>query len=211
MRKVFLFFIFLMITGCASYTGDKLVSFVSLPVEPSSHENLFKVEHRLLKLYDELKLPEERRIPLNSISTYELIQENKNINFAHEKGKVFLIDGDIHVSHCHSSIVVASGNIDISHGSNNILISGKNIEVSHDRGGSLIVANGSVDISFANNTTIYAPRGLEISHPRNVISYNTQDRKTSWGHVNNILIEPLFKSENTFNKSMQPTANAPTD
>ncbi len=169
------------------------------------------MEKKLSKLYDELGLPEKRKISIDSISTYGLVQENKNIKFAHEKQKVFLINGDIHISHCHSSIVIATGNIDISNGSNNILISGNNVEVSHDRGGSIIVAKGSVDISFAYNTTVHAPGGLEISHPRNVIEYNTENRKTSWGHVNNILIEPLFKSETPFNKSIQPTAGASAD
>lgn len=196
--------------GCASYTGDTLVSYSSLPVEPNSHKNLLKVEERLLNLYDELKLPEERRVPISLVHTYELIQENKSINFAHEKKKVFLINGDIHVAHCHNSIVIASGNIDVSHGSNNILISGKNVEVSHDRG-SIVITNGSVDISFANNTTIYSPGGLEISHPSNVILYNTENRKTSGRHLNNIIIDPLFKKESIFNKSMQPTANASAD
>ncbi len=126
-------------------------------MEPTSHVSLLKVEEILLKLYDELELPEERKVSLSHIPTYKLIQENKSINFSHENKNVFLIDGDIHVSHCHNSIVIASGNIDISHGSNNILISGENVEVSHDRGGSLVVANGSVNIAFAVNTTIYAP------------------------------------------------------
>jgi hypothetical protein len=211
MRKAYLIIFCLILTGCASYTGDNLVSYSSLPIEPNNHENLLKVEERLLNLYDELKLPEERRVTLSLIPTYELIQENRSINFAHEKKKVFLVNGDIHVSHCHNSIVIASGDIDISHGSNNILISGKNVEVSHDRGGSIIIANGSVEISFANNTTVYAPGGLAISHPSNVISYNTEHRKTSRGHVNNIIIDSLFKNENTFNKSIQPTANASAD
>ena len=207
MRKAFLIIFCSIFTGCASYTGDTLVSYSSLPVEPNSHKNLLKVEERLLILYDELKLPEERRVPINLVSNYKLIQENKSINFSHEKNKVFLINGDVHVSHCHKSIVIASGNIDISHGSNNVLISGKNIKVSHDRGGSIIIAHGSVDISFANNTTIYAPGGLEVSHPSNVISYNTEHRKTSRGHVNNIIIDPLFKKESTYYKLNQPTAD----
>lgn len=187
MRKFLLICICLVFAGCATYTGDKLVSLTYLSPESESYEHLLKLEGMLLRLYKELGLAEQRKIPIDSISTYELIREDQNIKLSHERKKVFLIDGDIHISYCDDSVVIATGNIDISHGSNNILISGKNIEVSHDRGGSIVVARESVDIAFAVNTTVYAPEGLEISHPSNVIAYNTGDLKISWGHVNNVL------------------------
>jgi Domain of unknown function (DUF4124) len=192
---------------CAAYTGDKLVSLTHLSVQQES-QILLNIEKMLLKLYKEMKLPERRRIAIDSISAYELIQENKSIKFAHEKQKVFLINGDVHISNCHNSVVIAAGNIDISNGSNNILISGKSVKVSHDRGNSIIVAKSSVKISFAINTTIYAPGGLKISHPSNVIAYNTESRKISSGHVNNFLIDPLFRVEQPFNKANSADAKS---
>jgi len=200
MKKFLFVFICLIITGCATYTGDKLIELTSLPAEPENHENLLKVAKAIDSLYDELQLPDERKIPLDDIHNYDLILEKDDIKFAREKQKVFLIKGNIHVSHCHNSIIIARGNIDISHGSNNILISGNNVNISHDRGGSIVVARGKTDISFANNTTIYSTGDLKISHPRNVISLNTDKRKTSWVHINNILIDPLFEFEESFNK-----------
>ena len=81
MKKVYLIIFCVISAGCASYSGDTLVSYSSLPVEPNSHKNLLKVEERLLNLYDELKLPEERRVPISLIPTHELIQEKKKHQF----------------------------------------------------------------------------------------------------------------------------------
>jgi hypothetical protein len=192
--------VFLMVAGCTSYTGDALVSYSSLPVEPSGRKVLLTLEEKLLSLYGELIIPQERRVPLDAFPIYNLIQENGSSDFAHKQKAVFLIDGDVDISHCYSCVVIASGNIHVGHSGDNILISGKNISVSHDRAGSIIIANGSVNISFAYNTTIYASEGLRINHASNVIAYNTESRKTSWGHVNSIFVEPLFKNEGAFNE-----------
>ena len=200
MKKLFLICFCWIFTGCATYTGDKVISLAHLPVKPESHTTLVKVEEMVGQLYDHFELPEKRKIPIDDILSYELVQDNRAVEFSHEQRKVFLINGDIHISHCHNSIVVATGSIDISHGSKNILVSGKNIQISHDRGNSIVIASGTVDISFASNTTIYAPGGMKISHPSNVLAYNTENRKTSWGHVNNVLIDPLFKSEEAVKK-----------
>ena len=195
MKKFLFICLCWLLTGCASYTGDKLISLTHLPVQPESHAALVKTEEMVSKLYDHFKLPEERKISMDGILSYGLVQDNKPVEFSHEQRQVFLINGDIRISHCYNSVVVATGSINISHGGRNILVSGKNIRISHDRGNSIVIAGGHVDIAFATNTTVYAPGGVKISHPDNVIAYNTENRETSWGHVNNVLIDPLFRAE----------------
>jgi hypothetical protein len=75
-----------------------------------------------------------------------------------------------------------------------------------------VTANGTTSTHNSSinedweNTTLYAPGGVKVSHQNNVISYNTDKRETSWGHINNIVVDPLFKKENTFNKNSQQDA-----
>ena len=193
MKKKCLIYICLVLLGCTTnthtHTGDKIIAMTSAP---ESHESLLTIHSLIKTLYNDLRLPNKRKVLLDSIHELKLIHENKDSKFSDETAKAILIKGDVYISHCHDSIVIASGNINISHGSNNILISGKNIKIAHDQGGSLVVAREKAGITFANNTTIYAPAGLKIGHSSNVISYNSNNQTLSWGHVDNILIDSLF-------------------
>lgn len=58
-----------------------------------------------------------------------------------------------------------------------------------------MISKGKVIVNHARGTYIYALDGAEVSFATSVRSINTNERKVSWGNINNRHVEPLFESE----------------
>ena len=181
-RVVTTLFIFALITGCTTYSGDNALQLTTKLNTFDEAKLLTMAKSDVSEIIASLKLSEKERAKFERISPESVYQR-------HDVDKILMLD---------SQLLIANGSLQIAHSSNNIVISNGDIDISHDGSqgdGSLILSKGKIHISHAHNSLIYAVKGLEISHARYVRAFNTQHWKTSFGHINNTSIPPLFHDE----------------
>ena len=201
-----------LVSGCSTYTGDNLLR---LSEQSSTYDNniaISKAKDGVSDLLDSLGVSEETKTSLEKIVPKSVIRYSKPIKLTHIDYQLVLAGGDTNIAFATNSIIISTGALHISHSDNNIIVCGSDVEISHDGGrlgnGSFVISKGKTKISQARNTHIYAINGIKISHARNVKSFNARERKTSWGHINEAIVEPLFQEETAPNKSLQPAGSA---
>ncbi len=211
LRVIMVACVFASVTACATYTGDMLLQ---LPEQSSIYDQsvtISKAKDGVSDVLDSLVISEEEKASLKKISPKSIIRDSEPLKVTHVDNQLLIARMDTNIAFARNSIIISTGALHVSHSSNNIIVCGGDVEISHDGrlgNGSLIISKGKTKIGHAGNTLIYAIKGVEVSHGRNVRAFNTIERKTSWGHVNNILVKPLFKEEAVTNKSHQPTGSA---
>lgn len=162
-------------------------------------------------MLDRLGISEAEKTALDTISPRSVIRDSETLKLIRVHNQLVVAGANTNIAFATNSIIISTGALHISHSGNNIVVCGSDVDISHDGtlgNGSLVLSKGEVTISHAGNTLIYALKGVEISHARNVRAFNTRERKTSWGHINNDLVKPLFREETVPNKSLQPTGAA---
>lgn len=201
MKRIFIAVIALVIQGCVTYPtypADNALKITDIPTKLDSKNEKEMVWKSIKDIYSALGLKNERAIDIGNIEDYDLRVEKGNLKTSCEQKVIAIATGDIESAFCSGSIFIARGNVTISHSSKNIIIASGSVNIAHDGDdddGSLVISNKNVKISHAAGSTVYAVDGLEISFSNKVTAFNTSSRKTSWGHINNIEIKPLFKNE----------------
>lgn len=182
------------LAGCAERAGDRLLNIPDRADD--ERDGVERTLNGVAALLERLPLPAERKRRLESLRPTRVIRESRRLDLDLTSDAIVLTQADIEVSAATNTIIVAAGSIRIAHCESSIVISGRDVAISHDGsrgGGSLVVSKGSTRISHARNTLIYAVEGVQVSFANDVRAFNTPDRVTSWGHIDNTLIEPLFK------------------
>lgn len=210
-RAILAIFTLALVTACATYTGDNLLK---LPEKPSTYNQdrtISKAKEGVSDILDSLGIPEETKKSFEKIAPKDVIRESEPLKLTRINNQLVVARTNTDISFATNSIIISIGALNISHSGNNIIVCGSDIDISHDGGlgsGSLVISRGKTKISHARNTLVYAIKGVAISHANNVKAFNTHERKTSWGHINNIIVKPLFYEEATPNKSFQLTGVA---
>lgn len=192
------FIILAFVSACSTYSGDSLLG---LPGKSSTHKQamiISRVKADVSAIFDSLGVSEETKTTFENISPKNVIRDSGSLKLTHIINQLLITQGNTNIANATNSIIISTGSVHISHSSNNIVISGSNVDISHDGStgnGSLVISKGKTKISHAKNNLIYAIKGLEISHASNVKAFNTRNRNTSWGHINNIIVKPLFLEE----------------
>ncbi|WP_051148507.1 hypothetical protein [Desulfospira joergensenii] len=199
------------LSACSTYTGDNLLKF---PEQRSSYDQskiISKAKRGVSDILDRFGVPEERKTVFDKITPKEIIHDSEPLTMTRVDHQLVVAGASTNISFATDSIIISTGILHISHSSNNIIVCGSDVYISHDGSmgkGSLVISKGKSKISHAGNTLIYAINGVVISHAHNVKAFNTRERKTSWGHINNIIVAPLFQEETAPGKSPRPTGSA---
>lgn len=197
-RVVTTLFIFALITGCTTYSGDNALQLTTKLNTFDEAKLLTMAKSDVSEIIASLKLSEKERAKFERISPESVYQRHDVDKILMLDSQLLIANGDTTIPFASHSIIISNGSLQIAHSSNNIVISNGDIDISHDGSqgdGSLILSKGKIHISHAHNSLIYAVKGLEISHARYVRAFNTQHWKTSFGHINNTSIPPLFHDE----------------
>ncbi len=120
---------------------------------------------------------------------------------------IFLIDGNVRISHASDCLIIARGAVNISHGSGNVILAGQFVDISHDgsrlrggeaavEGGSSLVLSGSIlRMSHSQRSICYAQSELSVGSP-NCIFLNSakalEGRRASSPQVDGVklLLQP---------------------
>lgn len=191
-------FILALFTGCTTYSGDKALQITTKLNTVNETKMLTVTKSDVSEIIASLELSEQDRARFESISPKKVYQRHHSGKILLLDGELFVADGDTMIPMATNSIILSNSDLEIAHSSNNIIISSSDIDISHDgsRGnGSLVISKGKIQISHAHNSLIYAVKGLEVAHARHVKAFNTQQWKTSFGHIDNTSIAPLFHDE----------------
>jgi hypothetical protein len=200
-----------LVSACSTYTGDNLLR---LPAQSSTHDQdriISKAKDGVSDILDSLGVSEEKKGSLQKISPKNVIRDSGSLELTHIDNLLVVGGADANIAFAKNSIIISMGALHISHSSNNIVVCGGDVVISHDGSsgsGSLVISKGKTKITHAGDTLIYAVNGVEISHARSAKAFNTGKRKTSWGHINNIIVEPLFREETAPNRPLLPTGPA---
>jgi hypothetical protein len=150
------------------------------------------------KILDQFAVAGRARSALDAISPRKVIRDSAPVRLTRTDEALVLAAAGADIGFATNSIVIANGPVKIAHSTNNVIIAGGSVQISHDGSvgtGSLVITKGKLTISHATGTLLYAPKGVEIAHASGVRSFNTIDRTTSWGTIQNVLVEPLFEDE----------------
>jgi hypothetical protein len=191
----------ILVSACTTtYEGDNLLK---LPEQPVAHDQtrlISKTRSDVSNMLNALNLPEERKKNFENVSPTVVVHDNQPLDLNQIDDQLIVSRAYANIAFASNSIIISDGALHISHSGNNVIICGGDVDISHDGSegnGSLVISRGRVKISHARNSLIYALHGVEISHASNVQAFNTHERKTSWGHISNILVKPLFSDEIT--------------
>lgn len=207
-RGIIVFFTLSIFSACTTYTGDKLLRLPEQSRTDGENKTISNAKGGVSEILDNLGVSKETKTSFEKISPKSLIHDSEPLKLNLVDKKLVVTGADTNIAFANNSIIISTGYLHISHSGNNIVICGSDVDISHDGSlgnGSLVISKGKIKISHATNTLVYAIKGVEISHALNVCAFNTPMRKTSWGHINNILVKPLFHEETAPNKSLQPT------
>lgn len=203
LRLVVIAVVVVSVAACTTYTGDSLLQLTEQPVTNEQQRIIAKAQQGVADILDRLEIPDERKAAFETIAPVSVIRDNEPLTLTRVHNQLVIAGQNVTISHATNSIIISSGALHLSHGSNNVIVCGGDVDISHDGSvghGSLVISKGKTEISHAGNSLIYAIGGVKISHARNVHAFNTRERKTSWGHINNILIKPLFHEETEFSQ-----------
>jgi hypothetical protein len=210
-RALAVAFAWALVSACTTYTGDSLLR---LPEQTSTYNQsrtISKAKNGVSEILDSLGIPKDAKTPFENIAPSSVIRDSGPLKLNRINNQLVVAGDDTNIAFATNSIIISTGTLHISHSGNNVIVCGGDVDISHDGGlgsGSLVISKGQTKISHAGNTLIYAIKGVEISHAQNVRAFNTRERKTSGGHINNILVKPLFHEETAPSKSLQPTSSA---
>lgn len=210
-RAVVAVFTLTLVSACSTYTGDNLLR---LPEQSSTHNQeiiISETKDGVSDILDSLGVSEEMKKSLGEISPKNIIRDSKPLKLNNIDNQLVVAGADANIAFATNSIIISIGALHIAHSGNNVVVSGGDVEISHDGSsgnGSLVISKGKTKISHAENSLIYAIKGVEISHARNIRAFNTRERKTSRGYINNNFVKPLFREETEPKKSLQPTGSA---
>lgn len=197
------------VTACTKYSGDSLLN---LPEQASVYDQssiISKAKSDVSDIFDNLGISEEANNSLRNISPKSVIRDSEPLKLTQVDNQLVVVGADTNIAFATNSIIISTGAVHIAHSSNSVVVCGSDVDISHDGSlgnGSLVISKGKAKISHAENTLIYAINGVEISHANNVRAYNTNERKTSWGHINNNLVKLLFHEETKSNPSVHTGA-----
>ncbi len=186
------------VSACTTYTGDSLLQLTEQPVTFEEQTTIAKAQRGVADILDRLEISQERRAAFETIAPVSVIRDKESLTLNRVHNQLVVAGQNTRIAHAANSIIISSGPLHISHSSNNVIVCAGDVDISHDGSmgnGSLVISKGKAEISHAGNSLIYAIEGVEISHARNVHAFNTRERKTSWGRIDNILIKPLFREE----------------
>lgn len=203
------------VSACATYVGDKLLKLPEESVAYDQSRIVAKAKRGVSDMLEILGLPEERKASFKKISPRGVIRDDQPLKLTGVHHQLIIAEADTNIGFATDSIIISGGPLHISHSGNNIVICGRDVDISHDgslrarrslnsssgKGGSLIISKGKINIGHAGNSLIYALNGVEISNAHNVRAFNTSDREISWGHINNIVVDPLFQKEKAPNRA----------
>lgn len=184
--------------GCATPAGDELLQ---LPAQARAAEEdaiVARAREGVAKVLAGLEITGARKAFFENFSPQSVILDESPLELTRVDNQLVIAGAKTDIAFATNSIIIARDSLHISHGANNFIVCAADVDISHDGSmaeGSLVITRGRVDISHARNTLVYAVEGVEISHANNVRAFNTRDRKTSWGHINNAVVEPLFREE----------------
>jgi len=210
-RAIAVVFVLVSAAACTTYPGDRLLR---LPEQSSTRDEsriISKAKGGVTHILDRLAIPEETKASLEKIAPKSVIRETKPLELTSVDSQLVVAGANLRIAFATNSIIIATGAVHISHSGNNVVVCSNDVDISHDGSlgnGSLVISKGKTTISHAGNTLIYAIRGAAISHAHNVKAFNTDERITSWGHINNVLVKPLFEEEVAPNKALRPTGSA---
>jgi len=187
----------LLLPGCATYVGDRLLK---LPRDAAATDAdvIEQTRARVRELVESLGLPGERAAKLLEIAPTGVIRDTQPLKSEFIDRQLVLAEGDADIAFASNCIIIAPGILHVSHSGNNVIVADGDVDISHDGSlaqGSLVVSRGRVTIGHAADTLVYAPGGVEISHANGVRAFNTPDRQSSWGEIDNLTIKPLFREE----------------
>jgi len=210
-RAILAIFTLALVSACATYTGDNLLKIPEEPSTSNQNRTISKAKEGVSEILDSLGVPEEKKTSFEKIALKDVIRDNEPLKLTRIDNQLVVARAKTDISYATNSIIISTGALHISHSGNNIIVCGNDVDISHDGSlgnGSLVISKGKTKISHAGNTLIYAIKGVEISHANHVRAFNTRERKTSWGHINNIIVKPLFQEETAPNESLQLTGVA---
>ena len=225
-RALAVAFTFTSVSACTTYTGDSLLKLSEQLSTYDQSKIISKAKGGVSNILDSLELSEEAITSLMKISPASVILDSESVKLIRVDNQLVVAGADTNIAFATNSIIISTGALHISHSSNNVIICGDDVDISHDGSlgsgnlgsaqlgsgsqsiGSLVISKGKTKISHARNTLIYAIKGVKISHARNVQAFNTSERKTSSGYINNILVKPLFHKETAPNKSLKSIGSA---
>ncbi|MCP4722063.1 MAG: hypothetical protein GY860_21610 [Desulfobacteraceae bacterium] len=202
-------FILALISACSPYTGDRLLRLSEQSRTYNQSSIISKVKGSMSDILDSLGVPEETKASFEKIAPENIICANESLKLTHVGNQLVVAGANTNISFATNSIIISTGALHISHSANNFIVCGSDVDISHDGSmgnGSLVISKGKTKISHAGNTIIYAIKGVEVSHAHNVKSFNTLERKTSWGNINNVIVEPLFHEETAPNTYEPPSS-----
>lgn len=205
-RTIALTFALASVSACTTYSGDSLLKLPEQSNADDQNRILSKTKSDVSDIIDSLGISEEAKNALGNISPKSVIRDSEPFKSTRVDNLLVVAGADANIAFATNSIIISIGALHISHSSNNVVVCGGNVDISHDGSlgnGSLVISKGKVKISHAGNSLIYAINGVEISHAHNVRAFNTRERKTSWGHINNNLVKLLFHEEKTPNPAEQ--------
>jgi len=203
-RTMAIVFVLASVSACTTYPGDRILQLYDQSNAYDEGKIISTARVGVADILSSLTISEDTKNSLGKIAPIAVIREIKPLDLAFADNQLVVAKGDANISFASNSIIIVNGILNIAHSSNNIIVCGSDVDISHDGSmgeGSLVISKGKTTISHAGNTIIYAIKGTEISHARNVKAFNTSERKTSWGHINNILVKPLFEDEASPSKS----------
>lgn len=189
----------LLISGCASYPGDRFLRLTDS--RPTWHESktIAKAQDGITRLLDHLNIPTDRRSAFETISPKHVIRKDGHSDLSHVRETLVLAKGNIDISFAENSIIVATGITHISHSSNNVVVVADNLDVSFDGStgkGSILIAKGRITISGARKSFVSSAKGLYISHGNDVLAYNTIPGGPRGGvKIEHRIVRPLFVRE----------------
>ena len=198
LRLVVIAVVAVSVSACTTYSGDSLLKLTAQPVTYEQQVLIAKAQQGVADILDRLEISQERKAAFEMIAPLSVIRDNEPLTLTRVDNQLVVAGQNTTIAYAANSIIISSGPLHISHSGNNVIVCGGDVDISHDGSighGSLVISKGKTEISHAGDSLIYAIEGVEISHARNVHAFNTRERKTSWGHINNILITPLFREE----------------
>ncbi len=187
-----------LVSACSTFSGDRLLKLPEQTITYNQDSIILKAKNGVSAILDSFGVPEEIKASFENIFLEKVISDSEPLELTHIFNQLVISRADVNISSATDSIIVTTGNVHISHSNNNVVVCGSDIDISHDGNtgkGSLVISKGKIEIGHARSTLIYAIKGVKISFATDVSGFNTLDRKTSWGHINNIIIKPLFQEE----------------
>ena len=202
-RAILAIFTLALVSACATYTWDNLLKLLEQPSTSNQNRTISKAKEGVSEILDRLGVSEEKKTSFEKIALKDVIRDSEPLKLTRIGNQLVVARAKTDISYATNSIIISIGALHISHSGNNIIECGSDVDISHDGSlgnGSLVISKGKTKISHAENI-----KGVEISHVNHVKAFNTRERKTSWGHINNIIVKPLFQEETAPNESLQLT------